>query len=228
MFEYFFRVVEDAKAPNIPMLFVVLYILSLVLIARHLKKPKLFAVIAIVLQVVILFWYNFAGIILHIGLPLYHCRVVIWLVSLGILFNKKSKILVWLSLLGIPASIMVLLMRDMHLYQFPHITNFYYFLGHGMIFLICVCYLDYYYESISIKEISLYTVVLHLIINGANIIFKANYAYLTKLPLINNDLLNNFSFLIITLMIIFMAISMREIVENTRFTEVLDIDTINA
>jgi len=183
---YFFRTVEDAAAPKIPIWFLAGLLLVLLLLAAYVKAPKLYAVIAIGLQITILCWYGLSHILIPDGLPLYHCRISLWVVSIGILFNIRSKFILWLSYLGIAMSLMVLLMRDMDPYSFPHITNFYYFLGHGAIFLISASYIERYEEKLSVKQSLVYALLLHTAVLGIDILLNSNYAYLRKLPIINS------------------------------------------
>lgn len=212
---YLFRIIEDAQAPHLPVYAIVGLIASLLVILKYLKYPKLFAVSAILLQIVMMYWYIKANLIISIGLPLYHCRIILWAVSIGLLFNLRSQLLVWFSLLGVPASLAVLIISDMHHYQFPHITNIYYWLSHSLIFLICMHYLQRYYVKLNWQRIVTNTLILHLLIQIANVIFKANYAYLMKLPLINYPILNTMSFVIMTIGISLVVILMNLLVEKT-------------
>ncbi len=219
---YFFRTVEETAAPKIPGLFIGLFILALFLISRYVKMPKLFAYGAIFLQVVILSWYLYSGNLLMEGLPLYHCRISIWVIGLGIIFEKKSKFITWISLVAMPCSILVLMMRDMDMFAFPHITNYYYFLGHGFIFLIAASYLDLYFEKNNFKDICIYSLSLHLGIYFVNVFLHTNYAYIMKLPLVTSPILNDFSFLVITLSMVAIVTTMQIILEATPLTSWLN------
>lgn len=210
---YFFRTVEDAAAPKIPVWFIVVFTLALVLLAAYVKAPKLYAVIAIGFQTTILCWYGLSHILIPDGLPLYHCRISLWVVSIGILFNIRSKFILWLSYLGIAMSLMVLLMRDMDPYSFPHITNFYYFLGHGAIFLISASYIEKYEEKLSVKQSLVYALLLHTAVLGIDILLNSNYAYLRKLPIINSPTADKFAFFIVTVVVVATVFLTQKIVE---------------
>lgn len=212
---YLFRIIEDTQAPHLPVYAIVGLIISLLIILKYLKYPKLFAVSAILLQIVMMYWYIKADLIISIGLPLYHCRIILWAVSIGLLFNIHSQLFVWLSLLGVPASLIVLVISDMHPYQFPHITNCYYWLSHSLIFLTCMHYLQRYYVKLNWQRIVTYTLILHLLIQITNLTFNANYAYLMKLPLINHPILNTMSFMIMTIGISLIVLLMNLLVEKT-------------
>lgn len=220
-FSYFFRFIEDPAAPRVPVLTLVLFMIALFLIARNMKRPKTFAGIAIGLQTVMLIWYFKAGLLLIDGLPLYHCRIAIWVVSIGLLLDKKSKFIVWISILSVPASLLVLLVRDMDHFAFPHITNFYYFLGHGMIFLIAISYIDFYYADLTFKDTAFYTLSVHISVYFINILFGSNYAYVTKVPFIGDKIPSWLSFTIITMVIIGMVTTMQKILEGTDFVNFL-------
>ncbi len=224
-FEYFIRTVPDSFPPRIPETFILVFIAALVLTARYVKTPRLFAVLGICLQLAVLTWFAYAGTLVTDGLPLYHCRISLWVISIGILFGIRSKFIVWISMLGITSSLLVLLMRDMDPFAYPHITNFYYFLGHGIIFLIAVSYLDFYYVRLKIAEIGLYTLGLHILIYFADAVLGANYAYLMKLPLINVYVFNRFSFLIVTLLIIAIVSTTKTVLETTAVADILRINS---
>lgn len=209
---YFFRAVEDAAAPEVSIRFLAAFLLVLMLLAAYVKAPKVYALVAISLQTAILFWYGYSKILLPDGLPLYHCRISLWVISMGILFEKRSKFILWLSYLGIAMSLAVLLMRDMNRYAFPHITNFYYFLGHGAIFLISVSYIEKCEERLSVRQSLIYALVLHGPILLVDIFLNSNYAYLRRLPLINSSEVNKYSFFIVTLTVVATVLATQRIV----------------
>lgn len=210
---YFFRCAEDAKAPSVPVWLLVVFLLALVLMARYVKAPKTYAVVAICLQLAILSWYVCSNLLWNDGLPLYHCRISLWAISIGLLFNIRGKFILWLSYLGIATSLMVLLMRDMNAYSFPHITNFYYFFGHGVIFLIAVAYIEKYEEKLSIKESVIYALILHAVVYVINICLHSNYSYLCRLPIINSPAADKFSFVIVTVIVVAIVFLTQKIVE---------------
>ena len=216
---------QDSFPPRIPETFIFVFIAALFLIARYVKTPRVFAVLGISLQVMILVWFAYAGTLIDEGLPLYHCRISLWVISVGILFKIRSKFIVWMSLLGIPSALLVLVMRDMDPFAYPHITNFYYFLGHGVIFLIAVSYIDFYYVRLRIKEIAIYALGLHSFIYFVDLILSTNYAYLIKLPLIDVYVFNKFSFWVVTLIVIAIVSTMQTIVETTDVVDMLKINS---
>lgn len=222
-FNHFIRTTQDLKAPNINLVFVLAFIVFLVFIARNIKAPRFYAASAIIFQIIMMIWYQYAGIFGEFGLPLYHCRIAVWALSIGILFKIKSPVLVLFALLGIPASLIVLLMRDMHTFAFPHITNFYYLIVHGLIFLISVNYLDYFRVELSKKKILKYTFITHIMIYIVDILLNANYGYLVQLPLIDNEILNKFSFLIVTVIIFCFVCIMNVIMKQDKVKKFLKI-----
>lgn len=224
-FEHFLRSKPDACAPGISGTFIIIFIIALFLIARYVKAPKLYAVLGISLQIMILAWYIKSGILLKDGLPLYHCRISLWVISIGILLQIRSKFIVWMSMLGIPSSLLVLIMRDMDPFMFPHITNLYYFLGHGVIFLISISYIDFYYERLNVREIAAYALGLHIFIYFIDVFLRANYAYLIELPIIKTEMFNRFSFFIVTLLVISIVTTMKTILETTAMADMLKLNS---
>ncbi|MGX7106512.1 TMEM164 family acyltransferase [Hutsoniella sourekii] len=203
---YFFRVVEDSQGPRVPLFIVMVFIGGLLLLVRYFNFAKLYACIGLLLQLTILCWYFKAGRLLSEGLPLYHCRIMLWLLSLGLLLEVRSRLIVWVSILGITFSLPVLLIRDMDAYAFPHITGFYYFLGHGMIFLMAISYLRRFYVHLRIENIMMYSIGCNLFIQLFNELLGANYGYLQTLPLLGNDVSNHYAFVIVSLVIILLSI----------------------
>ena len=126
-----------------------------------------------------------------------------------------------MSLLSIPASLIVLLVRDMDKFAFPHLTNFYYFLGHGVIFLIAISYIDFFYTDISFKDIAIYTLSFHIAVYFINELFGSNYAYVTSVPFIGSKIPSWLSFIIITVVIIGMVTTMQKILEGTDFARLV-------
>lgn len=210
----FFRIVEDKNAQDISIIFIILFIIGLIVLSRNVKELKYLALTSIFFQIIIMIWYEKAGILWSIGLPLYHCRIIIWSMSLAVLFKLKDEFFVWLSLIGTPFSVIVLLMRDMHSYKFPHITNIYYFASHALIFLLCVGYLKQDYRRLHLLKILMYALTLNAVIQMANNLFGANYGYLEHLPLINSTQMDKFAFFIVTGILVSVVIFMQMIWEK--------------
>ncbi|GAB7231477.1 TMEM164 family acyltransferase [Facklamia hominis] len=199
---YFFRIIEDNHPSQVPLVVVLLFIVICYLLARVDYLVKLYALFALFLQCMILFWYQGSGRLLADGLPLYHCRLIIWILGVGLLLGQHNKFMSWISLMGLPFSVGALLIRDMDPYLFPHVTFVYYFLGHGMILILSLIYLRNDYCSPSYKEISAYTLLLHTFIQGINIFLQTDYAYLRQLPFISEATFTHSSFLIVSLVVL--------------------------
>lgn len=213
---YFFRVVEDGVAPNIPLVIVIVLIVGLFLLIRYVDRPKLYALSGIALQLAMLAWYWKAETLLQDGLPLYHCRIIIWIIGIGLLFNIQSKLITWTSILGVAFALPVLLIRDMNPYAFPHITGFYYILGHSAIFLMAVSYLRHYYVELASSTIISYTIGLHLFIQLINLLLGSNYAYLRGLPLIDNPDINRYAFYIMSVVVIVVGLIINQMINRYR------------
>ena len=207
--QYFFRVAEDSAAPEVPLPFIIGCIAMMFYIARRLDRPKVFAWLAIAMQVMILTWYQLTGNLLADGLPLYHCRIAIWVLSIGILLDKRTKLMTWSSLIGMPFSLIVLLIRDMNEYQFPHITNVYYFAGHILIFLMSYHYLTEQPVKISSQALIFYTLAIHCGVELVNLLLGSDYSYLRRLPILSYGDINRYAFLIVTVCVLAMLFLMR-------------------
>lgn len=83
------------------------------------------------------------------SLPLYHCRIAIWLLIVGVLADKKTVLragMYW----GIAGAFVALAFPDLYAFSFPHYTNFQFFIAHiGMGWLIFNLLAD---ESIKISR----------------------------------------------------------------------------
>lgn len=213
---YFFRVMEDGVAPNIPLVFMIALIVGLFLLIRYVDRPKLYGLFGLSLQLVMLAWYWKAETLIQDGLPLYHCRIIIWIIGFGLLLNIQSKLITWASILGIAFALPVLLIRDMNPYKFPHITGFYYILGHSAIFLMAVSYLRHYYVKVGSAEIISYTMGLHLFIQLINLLLGSNYAYLRVLPLIDDSGINHYAFYIMSVVVIGVGLTINQMINRYR------------
>ena len=155
-------------------------------------------------QIILYSWYfisNYNSI--KEGLPLYHCRIAIIFLGLGLIFNNKNLTKLG-SYLGIFGSIGALLFPGLDPFSFPHITQFSYFIGHlfllwGSIYLLFVKKIGM--TKIDLKNIFLFTNLYHVIVFVLNHKISSNYAYLRQPPFKINYTFNPYFYGFIVMMI---------------------------
>lgn len=174
---------------------------------------ELFISITLILQQIILYsWYIFGGYnVLKEGLPLYHCRIAIIFVGIG-LFLHNEVLIKFGSYWGMFGSIGALLFPGLDPFLFPHITQFSYFIGH--LFLLWGCMYILFVKKIGmnkidLKNILIFTNIYHLIMFFLNNLFGSNYGYMNSPPINIGYNLNSFLYLF-TAMILFNTVIILE------------------
>lgn len=94
------------------------------------KLSRLFAWILLADQILLYLW-QFGSGYFHwdLSLPLYHCRIAIWLLILGVLFHVQAALSVGMYW-GLAGALMALLFPDLYKFSFPHYTNVQFFVAH--------------------------------------------------------------------------------------------------
>ena len=150
------------------------------------RNLELFIGYVLIFQQIALYsWYfirNFNPI--KEGLPLYHCRVAIIFLGLGLIFKNKHLTKLG-SYLGIFGSISALLFPAMDPFKFPHITQFSFFIGHlfllwGSIYSLSVKKIGMSKLDLnsSLVFINIYHVLMYIINNSIH----SNYGYMSTPP----------------------------------------------
>lgn len=199
---YFFRGIEDVNPLKIfsltHIILIIFYIIGLVLICRNrefLRKSKynllkIMASILLIDQVILYAWQILSGFFrLDVSLPLYHCRLAVPLLIFGIFFNnKKCKILgmYW----GILGSVIAMVMADLYKFQFPHYTNFQFFIVHIIMGWIIFHFL--FVDKMEVtKEENIFvlkaTTIYNVFLAAFNLILlktfpEINYGYMINMP----------------------------------------------
>lgn len=161
-------------------------------------------VILITQQVILYTWYFISKYnLLKEGLPLFHCRIAIIFVGIGLIFNRKPLMKIG-SYWGIFGSISALLLPGIDPFSFPHITQFSYFIGHlfllwGSIYLLSVKKIGM--SEIDLKNLLLFTTAYHLLMLMVNTILNSNYAYMNAPPFYIGDGLNPLIYSLTVIMI---------------------------
>lgn len=203
-FKYFFRSKEDGfvleKFGTTHLIILAFFIIGIILIINKSfgldeKKTnkrflKTLAYILLTDQIVLYLWQVFSGYFrFDMSLPLYHCRMAVWLLILGIL--KEDRIFKIIGLyMGFLGSLTAMLLPDLYQFSFPHYTNFQFFIVHILMGWIVVDFV--WVEKILVKKEELKTVltmlnIFNLFLVIFNLLLKPfyeniNYGYVLGMP----------------------------------------------
>lgn len=224
---YFFRTVEGVN--NFKTLGIThIILLSIIILgAFFIKKMKrenrafelLLGFTLIIQQATLYLWYFLGDYkFLSEGLPLFHCRIAIILVSIGLIF-KKNFMMKMGSYWGIAGSILALLFVNLDSFTFPHITQFSYFIGHIFLFWGCVYILNI--KKLGMSKTDFYkafivTNLYHIIISKINYLINSNYAYMKSSPIEIGIKLNPILYGFIVMMIFNLVLLIEFIILNKK------------
>lgn len=177
-------------------LFGVIHLLVLVtglvtayLIIRRNKTSKIFEILPTIIMLIayicLYTWYYFSPeSFLLKGLPLYTCRIAVYILAIGIFFNKKQclKLGVYWGLFG---GFFGLLLPTIFDYSFPHILQISTFYLHIYLFTTAVYYL--FVKKIGMNKEDLRmccksTIIFLSLAHIVNIILNTNYVATFKMP----------------------------------------------
>jgi hypothetical integral membrane protein (TIGR02206 family) len=208
-FQHFFYGVERAEPVEIslPLMIAILALwigvmVFIVLFRKQLASQKdpgrLARVLAVILladQIVLYLWQFLSGYFnVELSLPLYHCRICVWLLILDLIFGVKVLRHIWVywAFLG---SFFSMAFMDLYRFDFPHYTNFQFFIVHlliGWLVFYVIFAMGYRFEKRGLKIALLVTTLYNVgliffngLCNGTflaheNILF--NYGYMSFPP----------------------------------------------
>lgn len=191
-------------------------------------------IVLLIQQVILYFWYfkeNYHP--LQEGLPLFHCRVAIITLLIGLIF-KKDFMAKMGSYWGIFGSISAMLFPALDPFSFPHITQFSYFIGHvfllwGSIYLLFVKNVGM--NKYEFKKIVIITNIYHALIFILNNIIGSNYAFMSTSPIGIGNNLNPYLYGLIVMMIFNIILSLEYIIINKKqdkeLEECYDVEVLN-
>ncbi|HZW97751.1 MAG TPA: TIGR02206 family membrane protein [Bacillota bacterium] len=205
-FQHFFAGVERSEPVDIPPFLVtallIFWIGVMVLIMTFRqqlssrKNPmflaRIAAVILLVDQIVLYSWQIFSGYFnIRFSLPLYHCRIAVPLLILDLVFGVKILRSIWIYW-GFIGSVFSMLFLDLYRFDFPHYTNFQFFIVHlllGWLVFYAIFALGYKFEK---KGLQLALIVTTLF-NLALILFNAalNHSFIA-----HEDSLYNYGYML--------------------------------
>ena len=180
---------------HITILFIgILGIISIIKrIAVNRKFERIVGIVLLSQQTILYTWYLLSGYNLLIeGLPLYHCRIAIILMGIGLLFNKSICRKLG-SMWGLIGAIFALIYPSgLDPFVFPHITQFSFFIGH--LFLLWGAVYCIFIECIKIdkkdfKTVIYFTNIYHIVVFILNHMIGSNYGFMRVSPIgIGNNL----------------------------------------
>ena len=146
---------------------------------------RISTIFMLVLQFILYGWYIIAPESLFLkALPLYTCRMTLFLFAIGIFFNKE-KCLKLASYWGVYGGIAGLVFPTVFKYPFPHILQMATVILHIYIFLLGSYYLFIKNIGMNLKETSwCCKITTGLIVFNAvfNVIFETNYISTRRMP----------------------------------------------
>ena len=209
---YFFRTsIERDNFSSFGVIHLILLtvtLLGILIIINEKRENRLFelfvGIVLLIQQTILYLWY-FKGNYHFIqeGLPLFHCRIAIILISIGMI-SKKDFMMKMGSYWGIFGSISALLFPKLDPFVFPHMTQFSYFIGHilllwGSIYLLTVKKVGM--SKLDFKKVFIITNLYHIAMFNINNLINSNYAYMKSSPIGIGNKLNPILYGFIVMMI---------------------------
>lgn len=202
--KHFFRAIEDGVPLKlfspVHLVLLAIYIIGIIFIAKkkfglndEKRNRKFLIVLASILlidQIVLYAWQLGSGYFrMDISLPLYHCRLAVWMLIIGVLLdNRKIKVIgiYW----GTMGSVMAMVMADLYKFQFPHYTNFQFFIVHIIMGWIIADLLFVTKDSITKEDnkfVVIFTNVYNVLLVAFNLLMvkslpDINYGYMIGMP----------------------------------------------
>lgn len=160
------------------------------------------------LQLVAIYsWYALAlGFPLNESLPLYHCRIAMFVL---LLWPKESIFKDYFAFLGIGGTIAAFIHPVFDPYPFWHVTIFSFIFGHLALWVNSWAYLMRHdrRQTLSVKAVLVYTLVLNAFLVLVNHLTGGNYGFLAQPPLVDTtNLLVNYVLVSLTLVLLILLV----------------------
>lgn len=156
-------------------------------------------------QIVSLYsWYLWVGWPLSGSLPLYHCRITMFV----LLWARSGRLKRYFAYLGVFGSVVALVYPVFDPFNFPHITLFSFVLGHYALVVNSLIYLlsNPSQKNLSKSLIWSYTLLMNAVMLVANILWGGNYGFLARTPILQTENIP-FNFVLVTVLLV-LAISL--------------------
>lgn len=153
---------------------------------RETKAYQRFFQILQAVQLILLYgWYWVNHMPLSESLPLYHCRMAMFVV---LLLPGQSKYRQYFALLGTFGTLAAFVYPVSDAYPFPHIAILSFIFGHLALLGNSLVYLLRQYDAkmLDVKRIFLMTFGLNALIFVVNLVTGGDYGFLTKPPLVGD------------------------------------------
>lgn len=189
------------------------------------RKFELFIGSILIFQQLFLYSWYFTGKYNTFteGLPLYHCRIAIIFIGIGMIFNKEMLMKLG-SYWGIFGSISALLFPGLDPFAFPHLTQFSYFVGHlfllwGAIYLLSVKKIGM--SKSDLRNVAIFTNIYHVLMFVINNALVSNYGYMSSPPISIGAKLNPIVYGLVVIVIFNIILFLEYILINkTKYREI--------
>ncbi|MBY5033923.1 YwaF family protein [Streptococcus gallolyticus] len=135
--------------------------------------------------IVVYTWFIWASLPLSELLPLYHCRMAMFI----LLFCPKGQIKDYFALIGVVGSILAMIYPAFYPYPLFHVTNLFFFTGHFGLFALSLLHLK---ESQTLVQINAFwiakvTIILNSLLILVNFLTGGNYGFLADTPILHSQ-----------------------------------------
>lgn len=120
----------------------------------------------------------------QLNLPLYHCRIAVWFLIFGVLFNRRRLAVIGMWF-GIAGSLIAMILIDLYQYRWPHYTNFQFFWIHILLGWIAADFVfvkGYSFPRSDLKMVLAFTNAFNVFLFLLNLGLNSNYGYIYGPP----------------------------------------------
>lgn len=191
-----FRTIPDATSailsPGVHLLIFIIFLLGFVLIKKYADHPqleKLFIRVLIIHQLLLYGWYLLSGYhLITEGLPLYHCRIAILLLTIYY-FTRKPFLAQLATQIGLFGSVLSISLFVPDPFLFPHITQFTYVVGHAFLGWYAwwlLLHINPLFTKSELRRNNLIILAINLGLIIVDYLLNANYGFFMEIPIIPN------------------------------------------
>ncbi len=218
--EYFFRTVPDAGFTfnmHLVRLGLILFLILIYSLRRKAWLLKSLLVASVFLQAILYLWYTQDhDLLLHEGLPLYHCRIAGIFLPISYFF-KKRKMMTYFADLALIGTLVAFAVPDPSKFSWPHVTNLTYIANHYVLMACGMLVTLAFHDRISFRTVAGISFAMNVAIYIIDLILDANYGYLIRVPIEFFDFVPSFFvFLIMTLLITLVIFGIEKVKKKFR------------
>ncbi len=235
-FKNFFRVKPDLVEPKNMIVLMLLSLISFSFIIYYIRKNPNIDKTKRALLVIFLIdicsrytWYylgKYSG--LTESLPLYHCRVTA-LLSVYYLLTSDRRVAPVIYVWGMFGGILALAHPAMDPFKFPHFSNVFFYFYHIAIMLASfVVFREHKDYILKCKNgVRLFTAFFNLSLYVINIGLNSNYGYMTKSPVLTDQLSGMTFYFIFAICIYDLLVQIIYKITNLKYGEGLDSEKVS-